>query len=257
MMKQLLFFVSLFLFSQSCQQVSPKREILDTVIKTKVLRVATTGDYPPFTSLNESGTYEGMDIALAHELAATLGAKVQFVPTTWGGLLADLKQGKYDIAMGGISKKLSRQQVGLFSKGYQLGGKTPISRCEDADMYTLLEKIDQPGIRVIVNPGGTNESFVRKHIKKAELILHPDNTTIFQQLIEKKADVMITDAAEVAYQSQLHVSLCPTMPGQLFDTFEKGYLMPRDVIWKEYVDAWIEEMLLENKIEQVFANYLE
>lgn len=257
-MYRLIYFIGSFFFLyQSCQQAPAKLEVLDRVLKTNVLRVGTTGDYPPFTLQNNQSTYEGIDIDMAHELAATLGAKVEFVPTTWATLLEDLQLNKFDIAMGGISKKLSRQQVGLFSEGYEVEGKTPISRCEDVERYNSLDKIDQPGVRVIVNPGGTNQVFVEKRLKKARIRIHPDNTTIFQQLVENKADVMITDAAEVKFQSHNISSLCPTMPDQLFDKFEKGYLMPQDLIWKEYVDAWLKEMILKNEVEAIFTSYFQ
>ncbi len=230
--------------------------ILDKVLKSRILRVGTTGDYPPFTYLNSQSAYEGIDIELAHNLAATLDAEIQFVPTTWATLLEDLQEDKFDIAMGGISKKLARQREGLFSMGYHTGGKTPIAKCEDTTRYNSLEKIDQAGVRIIVNFGGTNQDFVKKNIKKATVQIHHDNTTIFQQLEDGKADVMITDVAEVLFQSKKNPELCATMPDKLFDKFQMGYLMPRDLIWKAYVDEWIAHQMLEDKIEKVFSAHL-
>ena len=54
-----------------------------------VLRVGTTGDYTPFSLKRPDGTYEGADIDMAHDLAATLGVRVVFVPTVWVDLLDD------------------------------------------------------------------------------------------------------------------------------------------------------------------------
>ena len=39
----------------------------------------------------------------------------------------------------------------------------------------------------IVNPGGTNEKFVRQRIKNAQIITYADNTTIFEQIVNKKS----------------------------------------------------------------------
>ncbi|MDN5215527.1 transporter substrate-binding domain-containing protein [Fulvivirgaceae bacterium BMA12] len=242
---------------QGCQFSKSDVSTLDKVLKRGILRVGTTGDYPPFTYLNDQLAYEGIDIELAHNLAATLDAEIQFVPTTWATLLEDLQDDKFDIAMGGISKKLVRQQVGLFSVGYHLGGKTPIAKCEDTIRYNSLEKIDQVGVRIIVNFGGTNQDFIKKNIKKATVQIHDDNTTIFQQLANGKADVMITDVAEVLFQSKKNPKLCAAMPGELLDKFQMGYLMPRDLIWKAYVDEWIAHQMLENKIEKIFSAHLD
>ncbi len=228
--------------------------ILDKVINSKILRVGTTGDYKPFTYLNGS-KYEGIDIELAKDLAKSLGAEIKYVETSWPTLMRDLAAKKFDIAMSGISKKLQRQQVGLFSKGYFISGKTPISRCEDKDKYRNLKSIDLPHVKLIVNPGGTNQKFVNKHIKYAKILVHDDNNTIFDQIKNNKADIMITDSVEVLLQSKLNPSLCPTMPGKAFDKFEKAYLIPRDLIWLEYVNAWLENRVFDGKINELFAEY--
>ncbi|MCP3674162.1 MAG: transporter substrate-binding domain-containing protein, partial [Gammaproteobacteria bacterium] len=233
MKRYLLFF--LFLQLSICNPLAQSNQItiLDKVVNSKILRVGTTGDYKPFTYLNDS-KYEGVDIELAKNLAKTLGAEVKYVKTSWPTLMKDLEANKFDIAMGGISKKLQRQQVGLFSKGYFISGKTSISRCEDKDKYRNLTSIDLPHVKIIVNPGGTNQKFVNKHIKSAKILVHNDNNTIFEQIKNNKADIMITDSVEVLLQSNLNPDLCPTMRGETFDKFEKAYLIPRDLIWLEY-----------------------
>ena len=70
--------------------------------------------------------------------------------------------------MGGVSVTLDRQKVGFFSEPYLRDGKTPIARCADAASYQTLADIDRPEVRVIVNPGGTNERFDRAHLHEAE-----------------------------------------------------------------------------------------
>ncbi|MCP3674724.1 MAG: chorismate mutase AroQ, gamma subclass, partial [Gammaproteobacteria bacterium] len=68
-------------------------------------------------------------------------------------------------------------------------------------------------------------------------------------------DIMITDSVEVLLQSNLNPDLCPTMRGETFDKFEKAYLIPRDLIWLEYVNAWLEMLVLNGKINELFAMY--
>ena len=72
----------------------------------------------------------------------------------------------------------------------------------------------------IVNPGGTNEKFARANLKKARILVHPDNVTIFQQIVDGKADLMMTDAIEARLQSRLHPELCAVHPQQPFDFAE-------------------------------------
>ncbi|GAA2341226.1 transporter substrate-binding domain-containing protein [Streptomyces violaceusniger] len=215
--------------------------LLDRVPERGVLRVCTTGDYRPFSHRDpKSGAYTGIDIKMAGDLAKSLDAKPTYVPTTWATLVDDLAAGRCDVGMGGVSVTLARARKASFSEPYLTDGKTPIVRCEDKDKYRTLEEIDQPGVRVVVNPGGTNEQFARAHVKQATLTVHPDNTTIFDEIIAGRADVMMTDASETRYQSAIHPELCAVHPDEPFSFSEKAYVLPRgDAQFKEYVDQWV------------------
>lgn len=215
--------------------------LLDRVPARGVLRVCTTGDYRPFSHRDATtGAYTGIDISMAGDLAKSLDAKPKFVATTWAKLVDDLAAGRCDIAMGGVSVTLERAREAAFSEPYLTDGKTPIVRCEDEKKYRTLDDIDQPGVRVVVNPGGTNEQFARAHIKRATLTVHPDNTTIFDEIIDGRADVMMTDASETRYQSKIHPELCAVHPDKPFSFSEKAYALPRaDAQFKEYVDQWV------------------
>ena len=239
------------------QLTPPESSVLANIIKSGVLRVGTTGDYPPFSFIDKtSGEYSGIDIDLARNLASSLGVELQFIDTSWPGLMADLAANKYDVGMSGISRTLLRQRTAFFSNAYLSGGKTPIARCDAVAELNGLNKIDQSSVRLIVNPGGTNEKFVRKHINHAQIIVYPDNTGIFDQLIERHADVMITDAIEVKLQGHLHPELCAAMPDELFTHAEKGYLMPQDIALKEYIDAWLAQQKNSGKLQGVFTRHL-
>ena len=232
--------------------------VLHAVLARGYLRVGTTGDYPPFSHWDASaGRFVGIDIAMSEKLAQSLNVEVRHVRTSWPALMADLTAGRFDIAMSGVTHTLERQRQGLFSGAYHLGGKTPIVRCTDVDRFSGMDRIDQPGVRVVVNPGGTNEVFTRRHIQSASIRIHPDNTTIFSELVRGAADVMFTDDIEVRLQSRLRPRLCPAMPDHTLTKTQKAYLLPTDLLWKAYVDAWLEEQRLSGALERDFEEGLE
>ena len=196
---------------------------LDDILARGVLRVGTTGDYKPFSYRpNPSADFIGLDVELAGQLAKTLGVKLELVPTTWPSLMKDLGEDRFDIAMGGVSISLERQKKAQFSIPYLRDGKTPITRCENKDRFQTLAQIDQSGVRLIVNPGGTNERFARAHVKQASITVYPDNVTIFDQIVAGKADLMITDAIETRLQQKLKPALCALHPEAPFDFSEKN-----------------------------------
>ncbi|WP_433858882.1 transporter substrate-binding domain-containing protein [Streptomyces kronopolitis] len=214
---------------------------LDAVPRRGVLRVCTTGDYPPFSYRDpKNGSYRGVDIDMARDLAKSLDARPRYVPTTWARLVGDLSAGRCDIAMGGVSVTLPRARSVYFSAPTRTDGKTPLVRCTDKGKYATLRQIDRPGTRVVVNPGGTNEEFARSHLKHATLTVHRDNTTIFDEILAGRADVMMTDASETRYQARIHPELCSLHPDKPYTFSEKAYALPRgDNEFKAYVDQWV------------------
>lgn len=203
------------------------------------LTVCSTGDYRPFTYRDADGQWSGMDIDLVRDFARESGAELQLVPTTWPMLMTDLGQ-KCELAVGGISITADRAAKALFSDPYLRDGKAAIVRCADAAKYRSLPDIDRGGVRVVVNPGGTNEQFDRAHLRHATIVEHPDNNTIFDQVIEGSADVMITDGSEIRWQAMQHPQLCGVSTDQPFTVAQKAYLLPKGAAaLQQRINKWL------------------
>ena len=215
------------------------QSLLDTILSRGVVRVGMTGDYRPFSIKDAAGSFTGLDVDMAESLARGLGVRLEVVPTAWATLLPDLRAERFDIGMGGISVTLDRAKTALFSAPVMRTGKTPIARCADQARFGTLADIDRPGVRVITNPGGTNERFDRANLHQAEIVLFPNNAAIFDELVAGHADVMLTDAVETRLQQRLHPELCAIHPDQPFDFSELAYLLPRDPALKAWVDQWL------------------
>ena len=225
---------------------------LDTIVARGTLKVGTTGDYKPFSFANpETKNFEGLDIDMMESLGNALGVKVEFVKTAWPDMMADFTADKFDVVAGGVSVSLARQKKGFFSIPYMVDGKTPIARCTDKEKFQTLADIDKAGVRAIVNPGGTNEAFARENLKSAEIDVYKDNVTIFDQIVQGKADVMITDASETMLQQKLHKELCSIHPDKAFNYAEKGYWIQPDPALKGFVDQWLHLALMTGEYTRI------
>jgi len=232
---------------------------LDEIMKRGTLRVGMTGDYLPFTSLDKAtSTFRGFDVDMAEALGKALGVKVEFVQTAWPQLMKDFEADNFDMAMGGVSITLDRQKKGMFSTPIMREGKTPIARCADKGKFETIADIDQPGTRVIVNPGGTNERFAKANIRKAEIKTHNDNVTIFDEIAKGNADLMMTDSSETRYQQKLHPGvLCAVHPEKPFDFAEKAYWLQRDPALKAFVDQWLHIAVEDGSFKKIYARWFE
>ena len=230
--------------------------VLDTILARGTVRVGLTGDYRPFSIKDAAGKFEGFDVDMAESMAKSLGVRLEIVPTAWPTLLTDLQGGKYDIGMGGISVTLDRAKSAYFSTPVMRTGKAPITRCADQARFTSLAAIDRPGVRVITNPGGTNERFARANVKQAEIIVFPNNAGIFDELAANHADVMMTDAVEARLQHRLRPDLCAVNPDQPLDFSELAYLLPRDPALKAWIDQWLHIQAETGEEQRLLAKWL-
>jgi len=204
-----------------------------------VLRIGTPADYLPFSYRGERGL-EGADIDASVAFARFLGAEPVFIPTTWKDILKHLQEGLFHIAVGGIAISRERRRNALFSATYFRTGKAPIALREKAGFYGSLDEIDRPGVRVIVNPGGTNEAFVKKRIRRADICVHRDNMSIFDALIEGRADLMITDAVEALVWERRYPKLKAVNPHRPFTCAKFAWMIGSGGIrLKKTLDPWL------------------
>ena len=240
-------------FTQAAQ-AGPR---LDKIMEAKVIRVGTPGDYRPFAIKTDTG-FAGHDIDLIETMAKELGVKVEYVQTSWPNLMKDLQSNQFDVAVGGITRNVGRIRLVDMLPGYAPFGKVALVRAADKAKFTTVDALNQPGVRVIKNPGGTNETFVLQNLKAAQVSTHDKNAEIPALIAEGKGDVMITETYEAFVYSKadprLHAAFmaAPLTPksylGFMLPTDDADYTRVMDFVWgqvdsrgalKSAADKWL------------------
>jgi cyclohexadienyl dehydratase len=238
--------------------VGAQETSLDRILKAGTIKIGTTGDYKPFTYLNPlSGEYEGYDIDAANLLAGSLDVKIQWVPTTWATLVEGITAGRYDMAVGGITITLPRlTKVGM-TTAYFTVGKCPLIRTSDQNRFHSIDDIDQIGVKIGVNPGGTNEAFVRAYFTKATIVMVNNNLDIPSKIQTHEVDAMITDNVEAVLVAGKHADLHALNPDQPANRDELGYMMPRDdQALLNWMNAWIHDMKIKNQFDALHKRWV-
>lgn len=229
---------------------------LDQIEASGTLKVGTTGDYKPF-SFSNNGIHEGFDIAVARIFAEKMGVQLELIPTTWLTLLQDMNDGKFDIGMSGITRTVERLKEASFSIGYVTFGKTILVASSNAARFKSLVDIDHKEVRIGVNPGGTNERFVRANMKNAEVVMFAANLAIPPAIAAQQVDVMITDSVEALYYVATDDRLAAPLADRPFTRSEMGYLLPRTADGlQQTVNAMMEEMMVNGEMAELKKMYL-
>ena len=240
-------------FTQAAQ-AGPR---LDKIMESKVIRVGTPGDYRPFAIKTDTG-FSGHDIDLIETMAKELGVKVEYVQTSWPNLMKDIQSDKFDVAVGGITRNVNRMRVVDMLPGYAPFGKVALVRSADKAKFTTADSLNQSSVRVIKNPGGTNEAYVLANLKAAQVATHDKNAEIPALIAEGKGDVMITETYEALHYAKadprLHAAFinAPLTPvntlGFMLPTDDADYVRVMDFVWglvdsrgavKQAADKWL------------------
>ena len=223
-----------------------------------VLRIGTPGDYAPYSIRDaHSGAYVGADIALAKRLAVELGLRAEFVPTSWKGLLDDAAAGAFDIALGGISITADRGRSQLFSRPYTSDHKAPVTRCGEQQRFDTRAEINRPGVRLIVNQGGTNEKFARSEFPSATLTVHPDNLTVFDEILAGRADVMVTDSVEAQLKEKSATGLCRAEAGRDWAKASKAIMLAPDPALQDAINRALDRTDMIESYPRLRAQWIE
>jgi len=177
-----------------------------------VLRVGTSGDYPPFSEAVEAGggdldriaaSYRGFDIQIAEAFAKDAGFRIEWIRFSWPELVSDLREGRFDIAMSGVTVRPERSAVGRFSVPIVDTGAMLLYRpsaklagVESMRLPDALARFDRPEIRIAVNLGGHLERVARAQLSKASIEAIGDNAEVGRALAEGRVDAVVTDTLE-------------------------------------------------------------
>lgn len=256
--KFFLFLIIIFLLTVVFGYFKYQGSEIKTIKSRGVLLVGTTGDYCPMSCYNQkTKSYYGFDIALAEDLAKFLGVKTEYVPTSWPTLMQDTIDKKFDIAISGITVTDERKKQALMTEGYLENGKTVLCRKEDAAKYLNLQDINKPNVRVMENPGGLNEKFVRENLPDVQLIIHNINYEIPGLIAENKADVMITEISEAIYYSGKNKKLAAPLINKPFTRGQIGMLIPNDnKILLFCVNNFIKKEKKSGRIDELKEKYI-
>ncbi|NDP64344.1 transporter substrate-binding domain-containing protein [Polaromonas sp.] len=201
---------------------------LDKIMASKVIRVGTPGDYRPFAIKSDAG-FAGHDIDVIELMAKEMGVKVEYVQTSWPNLMKDIQADKFDVAVGGITRNIGRIRYIEMLPGYAPFGKVALVRAADKAKYMSPEDLNKPEVRVIKNPGGTNEAYVLDKLKLAQVSTHDKNAEIPGLIAEGKGDVMITETYEALHYSKADPRLYAAyIDAPLTPKNKLGFMMPTD-----------------------------
>lgn len=170
--------------------------------------------FPPMESTTTAGKPVGFDIDMAAAIAKEMGGTATFVHTAFSGLLPALAAKKCDVVISGIFVTPDRTKQ-FPAVAYMHSHRALLVAGGNPKHITSVAGLK--GMHVAVQTGTKYEAFLKSKQKSLGFTLqsYPGDTDAIAQILLGRADAVLTQDTEGAYQMQQH-------PGKI----AIGYLFP-------------------------------
>jgi polar amino acid transport system substrate-binding protein len=199
-MKRILIFVLATAMALCASFSATAGATLDRVLKEKKL-VVGVAPWNKFVAMNPlTNKYEGYIADDILNLEAITGIKIEIVNTTWGGLIAGLQAGKWDVIMTGLGATPERATAVAFSEPYGYISITAMTRADNqAKSMADLDKSNN----VITTVGGTSaQKFSQKSFKNAKVVAFSDTTAAVLEVMQGRATAYMGDSVSNALRAK-------------------------------------------------------
>jgi polar amino acid transport system substrate-binding protein len=154
----------------------------------ETISFAGSGGYPPFNYITDSGDVIGFDVDVAQEIATRMDMELDYVTTSWDGIIEGLRAKRYDGILGSMGITPERQERVNFTNPYYYSGPQLIVHKESG-----ISGPEDLGAshKIGLATGTTFEEDAKK--LGVEVKLYEDDTQTLLELINGRIDGVLTD----------------------------------------------------------------
>ena len=224
--------------------------VQDRVARDHLVRVCIWPDYYGI-SFRDPRTQQlsGIDIDLSAEFAKELGARLQYVDSSFATLIDDVKSERCDIAMFAVGTLAQRQLHLKFSRPYLQSDIYGVSTKSNRAVQRWAD-IDQPGVVVAVQAGTFMEPVMQQALKQAKMVSIKPPVTREQELEAGRVDVFMTDypySRRLLDNADWATLIAP--PKGFFVLPYAYAVKPGDDAWLDTVDRFVQRIQRDGRLD--------
>lgn len=171
--------------------IAAAQNALDTVIKTKKIKIGVPTDFAPYGFVGPDLKPQGLDIDMANYVAAKLGAQPELLPVTTANRIPYLQTKKADLVISTLGKNPEREKVVDFTIAYSpffigvFGPKT----------IAIKAPADLAGKSIAVTRGSVDDTELTKVAPPtAEVRRFEDNNSTISAFVAGQTQLLATSA---------------------------------------------------------------
>lgn len=249
MAKKYGFLISLFILIGLLSACAEKDQLESgaKLINSDQLIFTASGEFKPFSYMNDDMTMTGFDVEVGEAIAKEMGLKPVQKQLKFKGIVEGVKTGRADIAVASHTVNPQRSKHVLFSTPYYYSGPQIFTR-PDSDIKTVE---DLKGKEVAAAKGSTYADTAKRYTSNIKM--YDSDITALKALGMGRHDAVITDfvTGKTAIKEGFKVK-----GKQLIERSEQAVVIPKDnpILLKE-INKALENLRKDGTLAKISHKY--
>jgi len=180
--------------------------VIETIQRRGALKVGVS-TFEPWAMRDRSGDLVGFEVDVATKVAADMGVAVEFVPTSWDGIVPALIAGKFDVIIGGLSIRPQRNLTINFTIPYAHSGMGIAANRELTRDRAWPDGYDSEEVTLTCRRGATACNDVTRLFPKATVRPFDDDIQALQEVLNGNAHAIMSSYPKPVEWADRHPEL--------------------------------------------------
>ncbi|MBI2929069.1 MAG: transporter substrate-binding domain-containing protein [Verrucomicrobia bacterium] len=238
------------------------RSVLDKVKRERVMHAGII-PYPPFVTKDPNkNTYSGYFVELMDEITKLMGetnnpVRIEYEETTWGGMVAGLKNERFDVVVSGVFSTIPRGMEVTWARPCMYVGMSALVKAND-DRFKTPSDLARPGISVAVAAGEVGHEYLKKYLPNAKSIVlqTADTAAPALEVSTGSAEVALAESTALVQYARKHPEVKAIFVERPLFTYATSVMIRRgDPEWLDFLNRAIEFMQLAGVTERLDQKY--
>jgi ABC-type amino acid transport substrate-binding protein len=229
---------------------------LDSILKSKKLRVGMTLKFKPQMYRDASNQPAGYDVELMKQMAKDLGVQLQIEDQDFEGLIPGLLADKFDLISVGLVNTPERSKTMWFSKPYVPYKQVVV--VNDKAGIGSLDQLNAKGKTITALTGSTAAELAKRVFPNAQVKELEQQPALLEVASGRAQGVVVEEYLAGPFVKENAGKVHVLNPNKPFSLEYGCYALPKgDVVWQEWVNNWIDYWQAKGLLDSLYKQIIQ
>ena len=225
-------------FAQNTAQEVAQASVIETIKERGVIKIGLSL-FKPWSMRDLNGELIGFELDVGRQLAEDMGVEVEFVPTSWDGIIPALVSGNFDTIISGMTVTPQRNLTVNFTTPYAYSGMTILANTAMTEGFTL-EDYNSSEVTFAARRGATPATVIADMFPEAELLLFDEDGAATQEVLNGNAHATMASEPTPSSEARRYPDVLNVPFNQAFQAGGEGFAVRKgDPDALAYFNSWI------------------